>query len=183
MSTASDDADKVTSRNFRERLREFLIDWREDTADEEIRREFRHDPETDLDPEVTGDLGELFRLSGLDPSAPGHWQLLTVAIVNFMTLREGGAPQRWTEEAKLQFMQDMFETKQEHPAAARSQLCLKLKRKYVEQGLAQTAQGVLYSTDEESLRVRFQSLLRELKARAARGDLSQRQRRYLEAFE
>lgn len=183
MSAASDDADKVTSRNFRERLREFLIEWREDTANEDLRREFQHDPELDLDPEVTGDLGELFQISGLDPAAPGHWQLLTVAIVNFMTLREGGAPQRWTDEAKLQFLQDMFETKQEHPAVGRLQLCLELKRKYVEMGLAQTTQGWLYSVDEESLRVRFQSLLRQWKTRAARGGLSPRQRKYLEAFD
>jgi hypothetical protein len=170
-----DSGSAVTSRNFRKRLSEFLIEFKEDTAEiENHPREFDDDPRSSTDPDCTGDLAALFAKSGLDPTAPGHWQLLLVAVVNFATLQERGPDPKWTTEAKQKFLREMYELKRKYPEMSRTKLCEALKKKH--------ANKEPYFGTADSLRTKFQLFLQEWRDESRAGQADPKVNRWIAEF-
>lgn len=147
---------KQHSRNFREELFEFLDDVKRGIEDgDEWEREFNHPNEPDDESEQG--LAELFNRSGLDITAPGHWQFLLVAVLNAYGENWTRVFTDWTEGEKNRFLWAVLEQRSEGEKAGRLMLCQRLIQK----------QPKDYRMDGESLRVQLQNILKEKRDRAA----------------
>lgn len=114
------------NRYNREELMEVLDDLREDIEKgETFHREFS--PELPDDGDLAPGLAELFQRSGLDPTAPGHWQLLLLTISNAMHPNWEGPKLKWAVRKEM-FMDRIAELRQERPASKRYDLCEEFKK-------------------------------------------------------
>jgi hypothetical protein len=168
------------SRNFREELFEFLVDVRRDIADgAEFHRDFKPhtmpNPDDDFEADTDAEPGlyELFERSGLDISAPGHWQFLLIAMLNAMGPDWTRIITDWTETEKNRFLLDVLDQRSKGPKANREELCERLK-------LEKPGE---YAATAGSLRVQLQLILKEKRDRVAKGTATDEEIALLQQFD
>jgi hypothetical protein len=123
MHKRSGDAEEFSPKHRynREELMAVLDDLREDVENgETFHREFS--PHLPNDSDLAPGLPELFRRSGLDPAAPGHWQLLLLTISNAIHPNWDGPKVKWVVW-KEPFMNRIAELHQDNPDSKRFDLC------------------------------------------------------------
>jgi hypothetical protein len=164
--------DRQKSRHFREMLQEVLSDFKDDMeSDEPWSPDF--DPYADTDPDAAPGLIELFQGSGMDLRAPGHWQILLVAVLNAIHREAPGPDETWTPAKKNEFLRDMSQLRKEHRGVGILKLCEHLREEYPKKYLA-TA---------ESLRTTFQKVLREKRDQIDRGEADPQTREWVQEFD
>lgn len=142
---------------FREGLHDLLAVIKADVAlGETFMPEFDKDTEID---EATAGLGEIFELSGLDINAPGHWQLLLVAVLNCYTAPAPRVATRWTRENERLFVSRIIDEREAGSSFGVERLCEVLKSKFPTD----------YPAVAATLRTEFQRIAREMKARVEKG--------------
>jgi hypothetical protein len=118
--------------------------------------EFHNDTEID---ETTAGLGEIFELSGLDINAPGHWQLLLVAVLNCYVAPAPKVATRWTRENERLFVRRIVDQRESGSSLGIEKLCDVLKAKF----------PIDYPATAPTLRTEFQRITREMKVRVEGG--------------
>ena len=103
---------------------------------------------------------ELFVQSGLDITAPGHWQHLLVAISNAIHDNWSGPTIVWTDSIKNMFMQRMSELERENTGLARLKLCEMFKNEMPQHEHWPSA---------GTLRDKFQKILKEKRTLVSEG--------------
>ena len=162
---------KQHSRNFREELFEFLDDVKKDIeAGDEWPREF--DPGSPDDDSAVA-LEQLFVRSGLDITAPGHWQFMLVAVLNAYGENWTRVFTDWTEGDKNQFLREIAEQRIEGENNSRLKLCERLHNSKPKE----------YPATPESLRIQLQNILREKRDRVANGTATEEDVELLKLFD
>jgi hypothetical protein len=150
---------KPHSRYFREELYEFLDFIKSEIeGGERFEREFEADPKA-IDDDCAVGLINMFNRSGLDITAPGHWQFMLVAVVNAYGKNWTRVITDWTECQKNQFAREAAEQRIEGENNSRLELCKRLKEK----------DGKSYPMDAETLRKQLQAILKEKRERVDDG--------------
>jgi hypothetical protein len=145
---------KQHSRSFREEHWQFLDQVRKDYLEdgEEPIREF--DPTVPED-EIAAGLAQMFERAGLDPTAPGHWQFMLVAVVNAYGRNWTRVPTDWSPTEKIRFAQEVLDRRiSGEKKVGRLKLIKRLQKLKPHE----------YPGDTEGLRVQLQDILAEWRA-------------------
>jgi hypothetical protein len=166
---------RPNSRNFRDYFIEHLKAVRKDNEiDGALDRRFSVDPKHFFEPEATTDLPDYFKQSGLDYTAPGHWQYLLVALTNAVH-REHAGRKATTPDQNKRFRRGIVRLKLKNPSAKGRELCAMWANEERAKGRS--------PAHPESLRTsRLQPLLKEARERVANGTASMEEHRFVRAL-
>ena len=127
------------------------------------------DPHLPDDEEVAPGLAEMFQRSGLDFTAPGHWQTLLVMISMAIHPNWDGPKMKWPVWREP-FMNRIVELHQQYPDLKRIELCEKFK---IERRSGE------HWPSAETLRQKVQEVLRDARAHQEENRASEDELRWL----
>lgn len=157
--TSADSSKDGERRMFRESLHELLDVIKSDVGLGETFLPDFHEYEPEEIDETTAGLREIFEFSGLSIDAPGHWQLLLIAVLNCYVAPAPRAATRWTRENERLFVHRVVCEREGGSTLGVEKLCEELKTKFPTD----------YPAVAATLRSEFQRITREMKSRVGGG--------------